>query len=64
MIKLLEGIEDVEMEIQCKECGSVVHCEGRDWEGVRYFYGGHERTNEMIECPKCHCYIYRWEDWE
>lgn len=37
MIKLLEGIEDVGMEIQCKECGSVVHCEGRDWEGFDTF---------------------------
>ena len=62
MIKLLEGIEDVGQEVKCKECGSVVHCGEYDWQKVRYFYHHKERVNESIDCPKCHCCIYRWED--
>lgn len=62
MIKLLKGIEDIGEEVKCKHCGSVIHCEGHDWHKVKYFYHDKERVNERICCPKCYCFIYRWED--
>jgi hypothetical protein len=62
MIKLLEEIKNVGEEVKCKNCGSVVHCEEHDWKNVRYFYYREERVNKSIDCPKCYCAIYRWED--
>ena len=62
MIKLLEGIENVGEEVKCKECGSVIHCEEKDWHKVSYIYCNELRVNEAIDCPKCYCTILRWED--
>ena len=61
MIKLLEEITEVGEEVKCKECGSVVHCEEHDWQKIKYFHNHEERFNESIDCPKCHCSIYRWK---
>ncbi len=62
MIKLLEGVENVGEEVKCEECASVIHVDEYDWERVKYFYRGSMRENQSIDCPKCHCSIYRWED--
>ena len=62
MIKLLEGVVDVGEEIKCKECGSVIHCEEHDWQLVSYFYREEKVINYSIDCPKCYCRIYKFED--
>lgn len=62
MIKLLEEIQSIGEEVQCEWCDSIIHCEEEDWKEITYYKWDKQRKNQFIDCPKCSCLIYRWED--
>lgn len=60
MVIMLKEVQSPGMEVQCAECGIIVHCEDSDWERVAYYKHDREKINEAIDCPNCFCRIYRW----
>ena len=62
MIKVLDGVENIGEELKCEWCGSVIHFEDEDLFDVEYYIHDTKRNNQAINCPKCQCLIFRWED--
>lgn len=62
MVKVVDGVENAGEEIKCKECGSIIHFEYDDLFSVEYFFNGTKRKNKAVECPKCGCLVYLFED--
>lgn len=62
MVKVIDGVKNVGEEIKCKECVSIIHFEYDDLFAVEYFFKDTKRKNEVVDCPKCGCLVYLWED--
>lgn len=62
MVKVIDEVENVGEEIKCNECGSIIHFEYDDLFSVEYFFNGAKRRNKAVECPKCWCLVYLFED--